>query len=376
MDTSPAQYSDTQDRDESDWNMMQDLSVTDEVDATNSATLMELAPAPLFSTLPNFNPLPDINTHDLEASWSSGSSTMVNEDLENGQGNADGELESASNSAASSGDGQWEAVTSEGPNAVPSADAMSSDDESWVDTNYSTSSTSSRHEQHRESEVDVARCKESHVASLFSPSQRNEHPIRRLCIGYEGHYTVCPHLRFSYADVQVWAAMGLGEGAGYTVECEEPLCPLYDAKIRYRRFEMYGDEVTVMWSAFPEACGTNQTRSSQSQFLSSCLTKLMSIYALFPGAFCAHVQRSFLEVVNLDTLKEVATPRAWGMRFSIHCPEPVCAASIACSLPRGGLNLLGHGPVTFFDRVTLLPGTVASDTNWISTLDPDSYRLV
>ncbi|CAH0056201.1 unnamed protein product [Clonostachys solani] len=375
MDPSPADYPITQASDDSDWNLMQDPSETDEVDTTHSATLLELAPVPLLDTLPDLDLLPNISNIESESNsaWSSGGSTLVEDDPENEYENVDWEAESARYSWVSSGEGQWEVISSEGHNALSIAEAMSSDDESRMDTSYSTPSTRRRrftnrrprqptlrearrgngydelhirdnsygnnfefseasssrvkahapshprYQTHRESEVELAHmnplhcsgCNESHAASLFSPPQQSEHPMRRLCIGYEGYYTVCPHLRLSYANIRDWAAKGQGHGSGYTVECEDPFCHFYDAKIRYRRSETYGDEIIVMWSAFPEARETRRYRSPQDKFLDDCVAKLTDIYTYCPGAFCPHLQMSFQEAVNLNGLRESATPRDW-----------------------------------------------------------------
>lgn len=65
--------------------------------------------------------------------------------------------------------------------------------------------------------------------------------------------------------------------------------------------------------------------------------------------------------MDLIGLGESVTPRSWSMQFAIHCSGPGCAAGVTYNLPDGNFRLLGHGPISFFDRVRILPGSTASD---------------
>jgi hypothetical protein len=96
-----------------------------------------------------------------------------------------------------------------------------------------------------------AGCQSEHPALLFSYSSRKAEP--RFCISHQGYYTVCPHLRFSLADIKAWRT-----GAqDVTIQCENGSCPCPGAVVTYSHYEdepSFGS-ISVTWEmAVDENC--------------------------------------------------------------------------------------------------------------------------
>ncbi|CAG9951598.1 unnamed protein product [Clonostachys rosea f. rosea IK726] len=147
MDPSPVDRLMIQDWVDSDWNWMPEPSETDGY-ATHSARRLEFAPVPSFDSLPNLelDLLPNTNSIESESerAWSSGGSSLVEADPDNGYENGEWEAAWPLYSWGPFGNSQWEVISSEGYNGLSSAEAMSSEDELWMDTTYIRPSTHRR----------------------------------------------------------------------------------------------------------------------------------------------------------------------------------------------------------------------------------------
>lgn len=192
-----------------------------------------------------------------------------------------------------------------------------------------------------------ARCNTDHAAIFFSKSQRSAPDSSRICIGHEGHCVVCPHLKFSFADVQRWRFEPADED-GLEIRCQEPSCPFRDAGIVHTDSGLRS-QILIEWTASPNLNGTGT-------FWDRYVAKLQELHKSYPAAFCPHVQTSLLPIS--DT---VCLPCHTGF----HCDA-------RAELPNKNPNRYHPPPISQFSQLVThhdrpTPG------RWIKFLDPDSY---
>ena len=214
-----------------------------------------------------------------------------------------------------------------------------------------------------------SKCQSEHAAVFFSETQRAASESTRACIGHEGYWSVCPHLRISYADIMRWMGDFHTESDHVRISCPEPSCLYHNATIKYE-FEGLDDDIAIRWSAYldPDTKGTFWDRSS---------SKLQSIYSAFPAAFCPHVQTTPNRLANLDLWlvdKHLPSGR------EIYCPA--CKALIMFNAKAEDAQEpdttqhdpldVPEPPIDYYSFCVMNRGDAAA-LSWIEKLNPESY---
>ncbi|KAH7141932.1 hypothetical protein EDB81DRAFT_760779 [Dactylonectria macrodidyma] len=198
-----------------------------------------------------------------------------------------------------------------------------------------------------------AGCRSEKPAILFSySSRRNESDESRLCIGHQGHCTVCPHVKFSLADIDDWKQMIAFKHEDIGVCCQVASCPCANATVRFhprRRIVCWN------WSA---PLGAAATLSSKPW--DRCLVKLDEMRQIHPALFCPHLQFTPNRFSNSDLLQH---PKyAESQWFS--CTK--CQSEGECNVWSQGTKKIN------WSGSALVPDNSVA-TSWVSQLDPDSY---
>lgn len=128
-------------------------------------------------------------------------------------------------------------------------------------------------------------CYADHPAIFFSESQRKASDSVRICIGFEGYCTVCPHLKFSLQDSRKWLEdPRIKQNGCLTMTCRETSCKFDQVAIKHDRI-LKGGGYSIQWSSSLDIDSTDiRTRRD------GCLAKLKDLHTFFPGAFCPHLQ--------------------------------------------------------------------------------------
>lgn len=209
-------------------------------------------------------------------------------------------------------------------------------------------------------------CHEDHSAVLFSQAQRQAPDASRICIGHEGHYTVCPHLKLTFKNIVRW----LRDGRTSRILCLEPSCPFGDARVNFN-VKPHGHTIQAIWDAEPH-------EAIASSFQSRCAAKLQYLYQLYPNAFCPHLQvspDSFARESENAILNNTSVPLTWGMPELCHrCGDRYRCDPRAAWLKLAGMRVEGRKAKTIEKLGWLhVGGDQATSASWISRLDPESY---
>ncbi|KAM4061002.1 hypothetical protein HRG_010087 [Hirsutella rhossiliensis] len=214
-------------------------------------------------------------------------------------------------------------------------------------------------------------CQEMHAAFFFSESQRKESGLSRKCISHQGYCTVCPHVRVSLADVR---DLVQSKDGSHTLRCEDPLCPVLDAKILCEAGPGVGaarDTVSIEWSA-------SLDEDTTGTFWERCLAKLQRLHESCPVVFCPHLQTTPSRLCRLDRFEDCKHLYLPGSRRLL-CR--VCDAAIYLDSRAEDPELTNcksgkqaHVPIRLHWQVFIRRHGVAEKlAGWLETLDPDSY---
>ncbi|KAF5008540.1 hypothetical protein FDECE_5196 [Fusarium decemcellulare] len=125
-------------------------------------------------------------------------------------------------------------------------------------------------------------CQCEHPAILFSHSSRSNKFESRSCIGHEGFYTVCPHLKFSLEDIESWKATG----ESMELRCHQAACPCPGTAVEYHasKGSIFPDDVQVSWTATLDDTASSDTSWER------CIAKIDQLHTSYPALFCPSFQ--------------------------------------------------------------------------------------
>lgn len=210
-------------------------------------------------------------------------------------------------------------------------------------------------------------CLCEHPALLFSASQRDAPDPSRVCIGHQGHYTLCPHQKIRFSDVQQFNELfPQSQHQELVQRCVEPSCPCHRARIRYSGTNGAA-QLLITWSASLSPLQTMFLPEGKDSFAHQCVAKLNEIHNECPAIFCPHKR------VNFDRLVQVEKMKVYGEDTTFILSCRICGHTIRNLLK----PLENDEPIQFSDFIKWRRGlhTGASKYNWISALDPESYDL-
>lgn len=216
-----------------------------------------------------------------------------------------------------------------------------------------------------------SKCYVDHPAIFFSESQRKAPDSGRICIGFEGYCTVCPHLKFSLQDSRDWLEdPRMKENRSLITTCQETSCKFNNAAIKHYRL-MKGSSYSIQWSSSLDIDSTDiRTRRD------GCLAKLKDFHTFFPGAFCPHLQTTPDRLTRLKSFS-LGDPchRPAQQRMVCH----ICRTRILCDPLAKDSDPPPANP--FSDEHCSIERTCwwsfevggATQDKWTSKLNPESY---
>ncbi|KAH6995866.1 hypothetical protein BKA56DRAFT_609159 [Ilyonectria sp. MPI-CAGE-AT-0026] len=216
-----------------------------------------------------------------------------------------------------------------------------------------------------------SKCYVDHPAIFFSESQRKVPESGRICIGFEGYCTVCPHLKFSLQDSRDWLEdLRIKENASLTMTCQEKSCKFNQVAIQQNRL-IKGGSYSIQWSSSLDIDSTDiRTRRD------GCLAKLKDLHTCFPGAFCPHLQTTPDRLTCLKSFS-LGNPCHRPAQQRMSCR--ICRTRILCDPLAKDSDPPPANP--FSDEYCSIERTCewsfgtggATQEAWTSKLNPESY---
>ncbi|EEU34664.1 uncharacterized protein NECHADRAFT_82338 [Fusarium vanettenii 77-13-4] len=200
-----------------------------------------------------------------------------------------------------------------------------------------------------------AGCQTQHPAILFSHSYRNAEPSTRLCIGHQGHYAVCCHLKLSLSDIEAWKAAN----QEIKLSCPLSTCPCTNVTVTYDPGWFDDPNLNHVWVKWRAPI---QHTLPGNTFWDRSISKAAQLYGSCPYLFCAALQVTPGRLFRLgyfkddtfgDGRKNRKCLKINGSFFKCDLQNEIIESS-RC-IPQGK------------DPRTLLP------RDWIENLDPESY---
>lgn len=206
-----------------------------------------------------------------------------------------------------------------------------------------------------------AECRREHSTIFFSASQRKQPDSIRKCIGHEGYFTICPHLKISLADIQKWVPT---VGKRRTARCRDSSCLVRGARIKLWHYQEGSIGAVFGWSTpLDNTTGPPWKR---------CLAKLQHLHQACPAAFCPHLQIAPDELYDWGRW---TTSTGLTRTTRTTCCS-ICHTYISCA-PRdeGRWSFFGFGesnPIWMFATASF-EGGKGTDLSWVERLSPESY---
>lgn len=203
-----------------------------------------------------------------------------------------------------------------------------------------------------------AACGYKHSAILFSEEQRKVPDSCRICIAHQGYCSVCPHLRFTLADVRRWIENPPQEGGKdglIKMRCQDKACP-FSAEVSIS-FPGVKSAIEIQWNV--------SKMGKEGSFWSRCTAKLQDLHQVYPGAFCPHLQTTSYRVARWELLNSTL--------YSHTFPCAACYTIVTCDPEAEHSSAWCRSPIRSRCRFNITWAEPAKK-EWIQRLNPDSYK--